>query len=91
MAHHWRNQHENQMSKEEFEKLFQKDETLPGATGKFPDGKLDPMDEGELRMRLGVVDGRLIIEFGKPIASIGFTRDEAIAIGQAILDKAFKL
>lgn len=91
MAHHWSNQHENQMSPEEFKKLFEKDETKPGATGNFPDGKLDPMDEGEIRLRMAVMDGRLIIEFGKPIASIGLTRDEAISIGQAILDKAFKL
>lgn len=91
MAHHWSNQFENQMSREDFEKLIQKDETQPGATGNFPDGKLDPLDEGEIRLRMGILDGRLIIEFGKPIASIGFTREEAINIGQAILDKAFKL
>lgn len=45
MAHHWSNQFENQMSKEELEKLFSKDTNQPGATGKFPDGKMDAMDE----------------------------------------------
>lgn len=91
MAHHWSEQFENQMSRQDFEKLIQKKDDQPGATGKFPDGKLDPLDEGEIQIRMGSLDGRLIIEFGKPISSIGFTRDEAIHIGQAILDKAFKL
>lgn len=91
MAHHWSQQFENQMSKEELEKLFQKDETQPGATGRFPDGKLDPMDEGELRLRIGVIQGRIVMEFGKSIASIGFTKSQALEIGQILIDKALKM
>lgn len=56
MAHHWSNQFENQMSPEDFKNLFCKNENDPGATGKFPDGKIDAMDEGEIRMRIGTVE-----------------------------------
>lgn len=90
MAHHWSEQFDNKMSPEEFKNLFNKGHE-PGATGRFPDGKLDPMDEGELQFRIGSIDGRLVIDFGKPIHSIGFTKDEALNIGQAIIDRALKL
>lgn len=91
MAHHWSDQFENQMSGEEFKKLFSKDESQPGATGKFPDGKIDALDEGEIRIRIGVKDKRIIMEFGKPVASIGFTKDEAFAIGEQIIEIALKV
>lgn len=91
MAHHWSGEN-SQMSPEEFKKLFvKKGEDVAGATGKFPDGKMDPLDEGEIQMRMTTIDKRIVIDFGKPITSIGFTRDEAIGLGQAILDRAFKL
>lgn len=90
MAHHWSDPQENQMSKDEFKKLFTKGDE-PGATGKYPDGKLDPLDEGELQMRLGNIQGRIVIEFGKPITSIGFTKDEALALGQALIDRALNI
>lgn len=90
MAHHW-NQFENQMSKDELEKLFSKSPDQPGATGKFPDGKIDPLDEGEIRIGIGIVEGRIVIEFGKPISSIGFTKDEALRIGQDLIERALKL
>jgi hypothetical protein len=91
MAHHWSDQFENQMSRDEFDKLFQKDEHKPGATGKFPDGKIDPLDEGEIRLRIGVIEGRIVIDFGKSIASIGFTKQQALEIGQNLIEKALKL
>lgn len=50
-----------------------------GATGEFPDGKLNELDEGGIRFGITVVDGKLIMNFGaKPITWIGFTKAEAI-------------
>lgn len=43
-----------------------------GATGDFPNGKLNDDDEGELTMGVGVSDGRIIVQFGKPIRWMGF-------------------
>lgn len=60
-----------------------------GATGKFPDGKLVNQDEGELRLAVASTeDGRVIIEFGKPIAWLGLTKKEAAQLGNLILKHA---
>ena len=51
-----------------------------GPTFKFPDGKLTPHDEGEIAIAVAELNGRLVMNFGKPIQSIGFTRQEALAL-----------
>lgn len=38
-----------------------------GATGKFPQGKLNARDEGELTIAVGIKDGVVMIDFGKPV------------------------
>lgn len=48
-----------------------------GATGRFPVGKLKKNDEGELKTGVTVVNNKLIISFGKPVAWIGMTKAEA--------------
>lgn len=82
---------ENQMSKEEFERLIQKSPDQPGATGKFPDGKMTPLDEGELQVKIGAQDGRIVIDFGKNVTWLGLRKSEALALGQMIIEKALKL
>lgn len=59
-----------------------------GATGGFPDGKLTPTDEGELRFAVCVKDGRVVFEFGKPVAWIGFTPEQAREIAVSIREAA---
>ena len=49
----------------------------PGATGNFPQGKSSPEDEGELVIGIGIKDGIIRLEFGKPTAWIGFGPSEA--------------
>lgn len=63
-------------------------ELRPGATGKYPEGKLNPDDQGELRAALGVVDGRVVIDFGKPVPWIAMTPEEAINFGAKIVEHA---
>jgi len=63
-------------------------ETGIGATGKFPDGKIDEKDQGQIMIGVTVKDGRVIMSFGKPTEWIGFTREEAIQIGQTLIDRA---
>lgn len=41
---------------------------LLGATGEFPEGKLNASDEGELRCAILHKDGQVGIQFGKPVA-----------------------
>jgi len=61
-----------------------------GATGQFPDGKITSDDEGELRMAV-VADsekGQTTIYFGKPVAWIAMSPDEADMLADALKDKA---
>jgi len=59
-----------------------------GATGQFPEGKLTPEDEGEIRIAITSINGKVVIDFGKPIAWIGFTREQAKQIAETLLEKA---
>ena len=59
-----------------------------GATGEFPDGKLNENDEGGLQMAIFTKDENLIIEFGKPVHWLGMSKAEAKEFARAILKKA---
>lgn len=48
-----------------------------GATGRFPAGRLTENDEGELAFQIGTFKGRVVINFGKPVASLGITPQQA--------------
>ncbi len=62
-----------------------------GATGEFPDGKLNKDDEGELRMAVGVSDGNVILDFGKPVHWLGLPKEHAIKLAKLLLEKAEEL
>jgi hypothetical protein len=61
-----------------------------GATGQFPQGKIDDSDEGELR--LGVVYDRLNgivrVQFGKPVAWLGLPPSQATEFAMLLLKNA---
>jgi hypothetical protein len=59
-----------------------------GATGDFPRGKLNADDEGGLILAITVIDQTLRIEFGKPIAWLAMSRDEAIGFAELIMQRA---
>jgi len=69
---------------EEFDKM----RDMLGPTGKFPQGKLGPHDEGEFRYRIGIVDGKVVVDFGKPVHSIGLDRSTARELAKFLLTKA---
>lgn len=48
-----------------------------GATGKFPEGKLTDNDEGELAFAVTAYHGKVVVNFGKPIASLGMSPEQA--------------
>jgi hypothetical protein len=56
----------------------------------FPDGKLDPSDEGEATMAIGVVQGRIVMRFRKPILWVGMRPYEAAQLAQALLARALE-
>ena len=62
-----------------------------GATGQFPDGKINPDDEGELRMAVGHDQDLVHLAFGKPVATIWLPRREAIEFAQVVMRHALAL
>ena len=59
-----------------------------GATGEFPLGKLTASDEGELRIAIGEEKGKVVIHFGKEVAWIGFTPDQARELATSLVAHA---
>jgi len=64
-----------------------------GATGKYPKGQMHKDDEGELKVAMAVDEKskRIVIDFGKPIAWIGLTSQEAQTLAIALVQNANKL
>lgn len=64
-----------------------------GATGRFPDGKLGPHDEGELRTVIGTdhANGLVRIEFGKPVGWLAIPSSQARELAQQLIERADEL
>ena len=59
-----------------------------GATGRFPHGRYQPDDEGELRFVVGSTPGKVRIDFGKPIEWLAMPPDKAREFAQALMRHA---
>ena len=59
-----------------------------GATMKFPRGKLNDSDEGELQMGITVRQGTVILAFGKEVAWLGLTPQIARDLGRTLIERA---
>jgi hypothetical protein len=64
-----------------------------GSTGRFPFGKADEEDEGELAMAVAadVPQGIVRVLFGKPISWIGLPAGQARQLGAMLIEKAQEL
>ena len=64
--------------------------TMIGPTGKFPHGKLDPTDEGELSLAVAFdfKNNVVRVEFGKPVAWLALDPAAAIELGNLLIVKA---
>lgn len=51
-----------------------------GATGRFPGGQLTENDEGELRFQIGRLQGKVVVNFGKPVQGLGLSADQALKL-----------
>lgn len=65
-------------------------EAMKQVFGEFPDGKLNKDDAGGIAMAVGVEHGRVVLRFPKPVAWVGFTADEAIALAESLVQNARK-
>jgi hypothetical protein len=61
-----------------------------GATGKFPEGKLNSEDEGELSFAVGLQGKKIVVDFGKPVAWVGMDATQADDLASLLQDKARK-
>jgi len=59
-----------------------------GPTGQFPGGKLTTNDEGEIAFAVGILKGKVIVNFGTPIASLGMSPKEARQLAMSLLQNA---
>lgn len=59
-----------------------------GATGRYPQGVLGDDDEGELRMGIAAIDGRIVLAFGKRVTTLAWHPEALREICQQLLDKA---
>lgn len=61
-----------------------------GATGEFPQGKLNDHDEGAIKIGVAYdrLNGIVHVEFGKPVAWLGLPPPEAVEFAKLILKNA---
>ena|SRR5581483_6917255 len=59
-----------------------------GALGDYPEGKVSTTDEGAIQFAIGVKDGKVILDFGTPVAWIGMNPQQAADLASTILKRA---
>ncbi len=76
---------------DEYEKKIQEESAKMklGATGEFPGGQLTQQDEGEIKIAVGAVDGKVVINFGKPVAWIGLDAKQARQLAESLRQKSY--
>jgi len=55
-----------------------------GPTGRFPEGKINEHDEGELRIGIPTDGEKVVVSFGVPVLWLAMTGDQAIELGDAL-------
>lgn len=59
-----------------------------GPTKQFPRGKIHQSDEGGIQISVGHNEGNVILQFGKPIAWLGFPPEQALELARTIQQHA---
>jgi hypothetical protein len=59
-----------------------------GATGEFPEGKLTENDEGEIRFGVANTAGKVVLDFGKPVAWLGMNPQQAVDLANVLISNA---
>lgn len=59
-----------------------------GPTGKFPRGKFNDGDEGELKIAVGVNDRTVFLTFGKSVSWIGMSSEDARKMAVYLMKQA---
>ena len=62
-----------------------------GPTGNFPSDRMNENDEGELAIAIGIIDNKVVMDFGIKISWIGLDKDNALAFGNKLIELGNKL
>lgn len=73
---------------EELKKSFLDTAAFRGALGDHPEGKLTKSDEGAIQFAVGVKDGKVVLDFGTPVAWVGMNPQQAADLASLMLSKA---
>ena len=65
-----------------------RDEPLIGATGLYPEGKLTKHDEGGIQFAVKNHDGKVIMDFGKPVHWVGMNPQDACDLAATLIRQA---
>ena len=86
------NCHERELDavEEERDKLVAKLKEIQtvGATGQYPHGRVGPDDQGGLKSALYIREGKLVLDFGKPLSWLAMTKAEAQTLAVGLFKKA---
>lgn len=99
MGHHGTQAPYSEMGEEQMKELFKNFESkIPqlnpendlklGPTGRFPMGHLNKDDEGEIRIGVTSSNGKVVIDFGKPIHWVGLSPEQAKDIAEVLISRA---
>ena len=59
--------------------------TFRGALGTFPEGMLTPHDEGAIQFAISVVKGKVVVDYGTPVRSLGCTPQQAVEFAESLI------
>lgn len=59
-----------------------------GALGDFPEGQLTKTDEGAIQFAVGAKDGKVVLDFGTPVAWVGLNPQQAADLASLLLKRA---
>lgn len=83
MSHHSRNE-----LPEELRRKLLDTASFRGALGSFPNGALGPSDEGAIQFGVTEKDGKVVLDFGTPVAWIGMEPQQAADLAGVMLRHA---
>ena len=75
-------------AKHRLDELLKGSQDAFGASGKYPMGKLTEDDEGEITFGITNTNGRVILNFGKPVAWLGIMPAQAVELAKYLMAHA---